>query len=127
MCIALLHRPSPADYGHVLFSSRDAFKHLQSSRDPGVVREVMAMLPGLARELGEAITVAELCPVLMSLSHQHLSWVAPALVGRCGEFLEVLPVSHQGTIFRVRSTMFKVMIKCSCLLGYKQDRDRNRK
>eukprot|EP00775_Hariotina_reticulata_P013021 gene13021-13150_t len=80
---------------------RDAWHALQSSRDPAVLCELVAGLPGLVAALGPAITGAELLPALATLLQNHLTWISSKLVAVMAQLLEALPASGQDMLLKV--------------------------
>ncbi|GBF89506.1 hypothetical protein Rsub_02078 [Raphidocelis subcapitata] len=84
---------------------RGAFVHLQGSRDPAVLQELVAGLPFMARHLGTPILQTELLPALLTLAHDHLPWIDAALVAAAPPLLEALPRGSHDALLRVLSKL----------------------
>lgn len=84
---------------------RVAFNHLQASRDPVVLQELVMGLPIMAQHLGAAILRDDLQPALLSIIHHHLSWVDAALIGVLAPLLEALPPLSHEPLMRVVSKL----------------------
>ncbi|KAI8470275.1 MAG: armadillo-type protein [Monoraphidium minutum] len=80
---------------------RPAFGHLQASRDPVVLQELVAALPLMAAHLGDGPLRADLVPALLSVVHDHLPWVDAPLVAAVPPLLEALPPAAHDPLLRV--------------------------
>jgi hypothetical protein len=90
-----LHPPPP----------RPAFNHMQVSRDPNVLQELVTALPLMAQHLGGDILRTSLLPSLLSIIQNHLSWVDAALVTAIPPLLEALPAASHEPLLRVVSKL----------------------
>ncbi|KIZ01231.1 hypothetical protein MNEG_6730 [Monoraphidium neglectum] len=84
---------------------RPAFGHLQASRDPVVLQEVVAALPLMAQQLGPEVLRTDLLPALLSIVHDHLSWVDAAFVAAVPPLLEALPAASHEPLLRLISRL----------------------
>ena len=84
---------------------RPAFSHMQASRNPAVLQELVDALPALARRLGPDALRGDLLPSLLSILHHHLGWVDAAFVRAAAPLLEALPEEQREPLLRVLSKL----------------------